>query len=196
MKQKSEDLPKKFEHIHRVICSDGFLNKNTVGGDIPFFISSYATQQEFDVAVEIKTLIKRLCKEGIKVLEINLYDLCIEILKREGRFEQVMERESSMSKEKFQKAIQSTLNVAIRIMPAIKEKIEASDHAILFITGIGMVFPYIRSHNILNNLQSVADHKTAIIYFPGVYNGISLELFGAMKDDNYYRAFNLDNYKV
>ena len=31
-----------------------------------------------------------------------------------------------------------------------------SDFDVMFITGVGEVFPYIRSHNVLNNLQSTA----------------------------------------
>jgi len=64
------------------------------------------------------------------------------------------------------------------------------------LTGIGLVFPYIRSHTILNNLQSVIKKTPVVIFFPGVYDGNSLNLFGKLKDDNYYRAFLLDNLKV
>ena len=31
-----------------------------------------------------------------------------------------------------------------------------------------------------------------LCFFPGDYDGHSLELFGILKDDNYYRAFNID----
>ncbi|HAB28695.1 MAG TPA: DUF1788 domain-containing protein, partial [Xanthomarina gelatinilytica] len=30
-----------------------------------------------------------------------------------------------------------------------------------------------------------------VAFFPGEYNGHSLNLFGKLKDDNYYRAFNI-----
>ena len=36
-----------------------------------------------------------------------------------------------------------------------REKLADGDFDIFFLTGIGEVFPYIRSHNVLNNLQSV-----------------------------------------
>ena len=58
------------------------------------------------------------------------------------------------------------------------------------------MFPYIRSHNVLNNLQSVACEKPTVMFFPGVYthsqeSGASLDLFGRLRDDKYYRAFNI-----
>ena len=77
-------------------------------------------------------------------------------------------------------------------MPKIKEKIEAAEANVNFLTGIGLVFPFIRSHNILNNLQNVAKEAPTIAFFPGEYDGHALNLFGLLKDDNYYRAFNID----
>jgi hypothetical protein len=77
-------------------------------------------------------------------------------------------------------------------MPRIKKMIEDYPAKVYFLTGIGMVFPYIRSHNILNNLQNVAKDSPTVTFFPGDYNGHTLNLFGLLKDDNYYRAFNID----
>ncbi len=70
------------------------------------------------------------------------------------------------------------------------------DFDIVFLTGIGEVFPYIRSHNVLNNLQSVVVGKPMLMFFPGRYEqsdtlGSSLVLFGRLKDDQYYRAKNI-----
>ena len=70
------------------------------------------------------------------------------------------------------------------------------DFDIFFLTGIGEVFPYIRSHNVLNNLQSVVTGKPMLMFFPGRYEqsdtlGSSLVLFGRLKDDQYYRAKNI-----
>ena len=72
---------------------------------------------------------------------------------------------------------------------------------VLFLSGIGEIFPYIRSHNVLNNLQSTAKTKPTILFFPGEYRhsleqGASLELFGLLHDDKYYRAFNIYEIQV
>ncbi len=70
------------------------------------------------------------------------------------------------------------------------------DFDIVFLTDIGEVFPYIRSHNVLNNLQSVVTGKPMLMFFPGRYEqsdtiGSSLVLFGRLKEDQYYRAKNI-----
>ena len=36
-----------------------------------------------------------------------------------------------------------------------KIKEQMGDHNVVFITGVGKVYPFVRSHNILNNLQEV-----------------------------------------
>jgi hypothetical protein len=100
--------------------------------------------------------------------------------------------ELAKDKDKFLSALQSTLNIHQILMPRIKQMIEEQPAKVYFLTGIGMVFPYIRSHNILNNLQNVAKDSPTVTFFPGDYNGHTLNLFGLLKDDNYYRAFNID----
>jgi hypothetical protein len=58
------------------------------------------------------------------------------------------------------------LDPQLHIAPAIRAKIEDGGFDILFLTGIGEVFPYIRSHNVLNNLQSVVTGKPMLMFFP------------------------------
>lgn len=65
------------------------------------------------------------------------------------------------------------------------------EKAIIFITGIGKCYPFIRSHTILNNLHQIIDNVPVVMFFPGKYTGQELMLFSEIKDDNYYRAFQL-----
>lgn len=187
-----EDLSTKFNHLYKVISSRRFLSKEALGGEIPFFISAYNAQQELDVQQSIKLLIKKLETSGVTVLEINLYDLVCEILVDKGGVERMFKVEKRKGKEKFLKALQSTLNIHEVLMPHISDKINSSDAKVYFLTGVGLVFPYIRSHNILNNLQNIAKEAPTVCFFPGIYDGHTLNLFGKLKDDNYYRAFNIE----
>jgi len=129
-------------------------------------------------------------------LEINLYEVACSILEAKGGIERMFKVERKKSKDKFLRALQSSLNIHLVLMPRIKELIEASNAKVYFLTGIGASFPFIRSHNILNNLQNVAKDSPTVAFFPGDYNGHTLNLFGLLKDDNYYRAFNIDTIKV
>jgi hypothetical protein len=128
----------------------------------------------------------------VSVLELNLYDIVCDILEEKGGMERMFKIELAKDKDKFLSALQSTLNIHQILMPRIKQMIDENPAKVYFLTGIGMVFPYIRSHNILNNLQNVAKDSPTVTFFPGDYNGHTLNLFGLLKDDNYYRAFNID----
>lgn len=141
-------------------------------------------------------LVSRLANTGVRVLEINLYDVSIEILKRDGDFEWLIENEKSLSKVKFQEELQGILDVESELIPTIAAKLANQEFDVLFLSGVGEVFPYIRSHNVLNNLQSTAKEKPTVMFFPGAYThsletGASLDLFGRFNDDKYYRAFNI-----
>jgi hypothetical protein len=187
-----EDITSKFSHLYKVISSSSFLNKEALGGEIPFFITAYDAKQEVEVKDSIKLLINKLETSGVSVLELNLYDIVCDILEEKGGMERMFSIELTRDKGKFLSALQSTLNIHQILMPKIKELIDKTPSKVYFLTGIGMVFPFIRSHNILNNLQNIAKDSPTVTFFPGNYNGHSLNLFGLLTDDNYYRAFNID----
>lgn len=187
-----EDIAKKFTHLYNIISSPNFLKKESLGGEIPFFISAYDPKMENEVTESIKFLKNKLETSGVSVLELNLYDIVCDILDLKGGVERMFEIEKLKKKDKFQNALQSTLNIHQVLTPKIKDIIDKNPSRVYFLTGIGLVYPYIRSHTILNNLQNIAKDSPTVIFFPGEYNGTSLNLFGAMKDDNYYRAFNID----
>jgi hypothetical protein len=187
-----ENLNKKFDHLFKVISKQGFLNKESLGGEIPFFISAYNAKQEIQVRESIGLLKNKLSNHGIEVLEINLFELSCELLESNGGLERMYMVERAKGSQKFLRALQSALNIHEVLLPKIREIIESSNSQVYFLTGIGLVFPFIRSHNILNNLQSVAKESPTVAFFPGDYNGHTLNLFGLLKDDNYYRAFNIE----
>lgn len=191
-----EDIVKKFEHLYKVISNEEFLRMESLGGEIPFFISAFDAKQQNEVDKAIKSLRNKLETNGIPVQELNLYDISIDLLNRELGEGEIFELEKTMDKKEFKEALQSTLDLNEVLIPKIKTIIDNSSARVYFLTGIGMVFPFIRSHNVLNNLQNVAKSAPTVAFFAGDFNGYSLELFGLLKDDNYYRAFNIDNYKL
>ena len=186
----------RFKHLYDVISTDDFLSMKSLGGEIPFFIFAYEAQHELIVQKSVRQLINKLETSGVTVCEINLYDIVIEILEEELGMDEVFDIEKDMDKEEFKDALQSVLEIHEVLMPKIKTIIDESNAKVNFLTNIGLVFPYIRSHTILNNLQNVAKQSPTVTFFPGKYDGHSLNLFGLLKDDNYYRAFNIEKIKV
>lgn len=191
-----EQLHKKFEHIYEVTSSSIFLSMEALGGEVPFWISAYNPTQETEVNTEIHNLNKKLRNNGINPCLVNLFELSIQLVKKHIGLDKMLKVEKRKSKKKFKKALQSTINIHDRLIPAIKNKVKSEDHDLLMVHGVGATYPFIRSHTVLNNLQSTVKEIPTLMFFPGIFNGESLELFGLLKDDNYYRAFNIDKYNL
>ncbi len=191
----------RYQHLLSVIQSKRFLQKQGLGNEVPFFICSFDPKETISMERLQRQLKNKLSQEGIRVLDINIYDMVIDILKESEDWEWYIKEESSMTKDELKDELQSILDVETVLTPAMAAKIKAAEFDVMFLTGIGEVFPYIRSHNILNNLQSTAKEKPTIMFFPGKYthsleSGASLDLFGRLHDDKYYRAFDIDHYEV
>lgn len=192
----SRSMQDRFQHLLDVISGQRFLKMQSLGNEVPFFICPYKPQESVEMGRMQRQLANRLAQVGVRILEINLYDLSIEILKERDILQQVLEMEESVSKDEFKELLQGVLDPETHLVPEIAVKLASTDFDVLFLSGVGEVFPYIRSHNVLNNLQSTAKDKPTVMFFPGKYtqtreSGASLDLFGRLHDDKYYRAFNI-----
>ena len=191
------DLTRQEEHLFAVLSGKRFLQMEGLSNEVPFFIYPYPPEDALAVARAKKRIKTKLSTQlGITVREVNLYDLSVELLNERGDWEEILEVEPMVDKAEFTEMLQSMLDPQKHLAPAIRAKIEDGNFDICFLTGIGEVFPYIRSHNALNNLQSVVTGKPMLMFFPGRYEqsdtlGSSLVLFGRLKDDQYYRAKNI-----
>jgi hypothetical protein len=210
-KMSQQPLANRFEHLVNVIGSERFLQMRGLNNDLPFYICEFRASEAADMQRLQRQLVNTLSnlsvpclgKQGVKVLDINLYDLCIELLQaREGSSEgsslwnEILAVEADVEKDALLELLQNVLDIENYLIPAIGERLQQAHYDVLFLSGIGEVFPYIRSHNVLNNLQSTAKDKPTVLFFPGEYRhsleqGASLELFGLLHDDKYYRAFNI-----
>jgi len=210
-KMRQRPLAERFDHLVDVISSERFLHMKGLNNDLPFYICDYAPSEENDIQRIQRHLVSKLSSldlshiggRGVKVLEVNLYDLSIEILKnREGSdegvslWDQILASEPYYDKDGLLELLQNVLDPNEHLIPTVAKLLASDDFDVLFISGVGEVFPYIRSHNVLNNLQSTAKNKPTVMFFPGDYvhsplHGTSLELFGRLHDDRYYRAFNI-----
>lgn len=189
------------EHLFRAISSERFLNKQGLNGEVPFYICPYPAREGLSMVEDRLNLIERLGHAGVRVLNLSLYDLSLTLLEERGILEDVLEAESGLEKAEFRELLQGVLDVQEHLAPRIARAIEAEAHDVIFLSGVGEVYPYIRSHNVLNNLQRIVKDRPMVMFFPGEYthsmaNGGSLDLFGLLHDDKYYRAYNMINYEV
>lgn len=184
------------DHLVAVISSKSFLSKQGLNNEVPFFICPYKPELSVDMERLYGQLCKQLDQKEVRVLEVNLYDLCLEILTNRNLLSRILDHETEMAKSKIKETLKGVLDPERHLVPAISEKAKVAEFDVLFITGVGEVFPYIRSHNVLNNLQSAVKEQPMVMFFPGSYQhelatGASLDLFSRLQDDKYYRAYNI-----
>lgn len=195
-----DDIASVEQHVLAVLSSDRFLRMEGLGNEVPFFIWPYPPEHELEVQEANSRIVDRLrTTHGLSVLVVDLFELAVELL--EGRGGNMLERleqiEPTRSRSAFRRDLQRMLDPEQHIVPAIERRIEAEAGVdLLVLTGIGRVFPFIRSHNVLNNLQVAVPDFPVLMLFPGEYSqtaslGSSLVLFNLLTDDQYYRAKNI-----
>ncbi len=199
--RKPTSRKERAEHLFKVVTSQRFLTKQGLGNEVPFFICPHPAEEGLSMVEDRLDLVTRITHAGITVLDLSLYDLSLGILEERGILQQMLEIEPDTDKTEIRELLQSVLDPKANLIPRIGEAMEAAPHDVIFLSGVGEVYPYIRSHNVLNNLQSTAKDKPTVLFFPGSYThalatGASLDLFGRLHDDKYYRAFNILNYEV
>ena len=187
-----------FERVYRIVSQPRFLALQGLGNEVPFFIQPYDVQQQVDVYRRIEQLRRRLAADGNEPLLISLYDVVLERFSTRGQLEKLFERESSLDKQKLKSRMQGMLSPEKEIAPAVRNLMAASAARLVFLYEVGEVFPYLRTHSVLNNLHSVVERVPLVVFFPGSYvssdrDGFYLSLFGRFKSD-YYRAFHLEDY--
>lgn len=193
---QTDSLAVRFEHLLKIVSSDRFLKQEGIGNEIPFFIAPYRVSESHEMERSIDQLATRLRQMGVQVLSINLYDLIYEMLNNDTNdWGWCIENEAKHSKQEILEYLRGVVG-SEKVVDAIASKMESTDFDVLFLSGVGQVFPFIRSHNILNQLQTRAKSQPTLMFFPGEYShslekGASLDLFGRLHDDKYYRAFNI-----
>jgi hypothetical protein len=180
----------RLDQIIPKIRDEKFIKGRGLGNEISFYIFDYDPEDELLVRDYIKHIKKEFDLPGTKrrIIEFDLYKMMIEVAKEMGIFDIIFEKEKTEGKEVLFKAMQHFTEPRI-FLDKIENEIK--DNNVILITGVGKAYPFLRSHTILNNLQEIIEGLPVIMFFPGVYDGQSLRLFGKIKDDNYYRAFRL-----
>lgn len=187
-------LNERFIDLEDRMISVEALTRYGTANDLRFYIFDYAPAYELLVRKETK----RLKERNPAIIEFDLYEMMLQIIEEEGYMEDVLRMENDYDKdlllrEVFQPllSVEETENA---FLDKFKDNIADDGNSIVLITGIGKAFPIVRSHTILNNLQSIFRRNPVVMMYPGRYEikeKMTLRLFERLDDDNYYRAFPL-----
>ncbi len=179
-------ITKRLELLKERISNPEFLNNKGLSNEVGIHVFPYDPKEE----MVVKDFVKRLKNDkniSCNIVELDLYKAFLKVLENDGILDKVGEVEAEISHEELLDQLQTELD---QIMEAAEIPDLKLGEDILLLTGIGDVFPFVRTHYVLNALQEVID-VPVIAFYPGEYNGRDLKLFGMINDKNYYRAFNL-----
>lgn len=185
------EIGERLQRLRTTLSGPQFLRRQGLGNELSFYIFDYAPVDEPTVSGYLPKLKENLASldPAVRVLEVNLFTLILDTLETRNYLDKAVALKAQWGGAALREALRSLIRpdtLARQIGDAL-----SAPHDLVFLTGVGAAFPLVRSHTILNNLHAVVDQVPLVMFFPGSYSGQDLQLFGLLKDDNYYRAFPL-----
>lgn len=185
------DFLTRLDRIRERITSEEFLRGKGLGNDVPFYAFDYPSAAEEQVSSHIDWLIDDLGrKTELQVGNVNVLFLVIEQLKSRGLYDKALAMEKAKGVPALLGALRGPLEPG-KLAAALMAQFAGRSLDMLFLTGVGAAYPLVRTHSLLNNLQPLLGNVPLVLFFPGRFNGQSLQLFGNLQETPYYRAFRL-----
>ncbi len=176
----------RLDSIKSRISDKDFLSNKGLSNEVGFHFFCYEPEHE----MIIRNYIKKLkYDKDINIIEHDLYHIFLDILENKRVLKSVASLENKKGREYLLKQIQKIATPDVFV-----EKMKYDNHKfgdIIVLSGVGKVFPYIRSHNLLESMQVHFFDVPVLVFYPGEYDGTSPKLFSKFTDGHYYRAFNL-----
>lgn len=182
------DIKQKLDRIKARISDTNFLANKGLSNEVGIHVFKYAPQHELIVRDYIERLVNSSSDE-FRIIERDMYKILLEILAEKRVLGTVPGLEEKKGKDYLLAQLQK-----IATQEEFLEKMKYEPHKygdVLFLTGIGKVYPFMRSHKMLDTMQQAFSDIPIVMFYPGEFNGQSLNLFDKFHDGNYYRAFNL-----
>ena len=186
-------LEERLNQILPRITSRDFLESKGLGNEIGFWIFDYPPDREMDVRGFLSgTVVPALGKQtpAIRCAVVDLLALVTELLEERKLLEKAIAMQQAKGDDGALAALRSVLKedkLAQKI--ASQHDIPALD--LLVLTGVGAVYPMLRTHTLLSALHPIMGDTPLLMFFPGRYDGHSLRLFNTLAEDHYYRAVRL-----
>ncbi len=184
MSNLSEELNK----IVPRLSEDSFLRNKGLSNEVGIHVFCYAPEEERTVDFFFQKL-KEDNSTPFRLIECDLYQIFLSICEDKRIIKRIPTQEERRGKDFLLEQLQK-----IATPEAFVAKMDYTPHQygdILLITGVGKVYPFMRSHKILDNIQHIFSDIPVLMLYPGSFNGQDLDLFGKFLDGHYYRAFNL-----
>jgi hypothetical protein len=175
------------------LTSRDFLDNKGLGNEIGFWIFDYPPERELDIRSFFSgTVLPALSKHvpALRVETIDLLQLVTGLLEERRLLDKALEMQLSKGNDSTLAALRSVLKED-KIAQKIASQHDIANLDLLILTGVGAVYPMLRTHTLLSALHPIMGTTPLLMFFPGRYDGYSLRLFNTLAEDHYYRAFRL-----
>jgi len=182
------DIKQELDKIKGRISDANFLANKGLSNEVGIHVFKYAPQHELIVRDYIRRLASTT-SDVYRIIEQDMYQIFLGILEEKRVLGTVPSLEEKKGKDYLLAQLQKIATPEAFLAKMQYEPHERGD--VLFLTGIGKVYPFMRSHKMLDSMQQVFSDIPIVMFYPGEFNGQNLILFDKFHDGNYYRAFNL-----
>jgi Domain of unknown function (DUF1788) len=152
----SDPLTDRLNKVLPRLVSDDLLGGSGIGNETAFYIFDYPPEDELRVRDHIRFVLDHISKQkpGIKVKHVNLFDFVLDILKKRNFFDKAIQMQRDKGDESLKKALAGPLHPE-KLAPVFVEVARPSEHDLVLVSGVGSVYPLLRTSGLLNNLQPV-----------------------------------------
>lgn len=182
-------IMQELDRIKDRISNPSFLQNNGLSNEVGIHVFCYDPQDELIVQDYIRRL-KSEPNTPYRIIECDLYEIFLSLLEDKRVLKSVEGLEDKRGKDYLLSQLQK-----IATPDAFLARMNYAPHVrgqdVLFMTGIGKIHPFMRSHKMLDSMQHLFEDIPIVMFYPGTFNGQTLSLFGEFLDGHYYRAFNL-----
>lgn len=175
------------------LTSRDFLDSKGLGNEIGFWIFDYPPDRELDMRSFLSsTVLPALTKQvpALRADTIDLLQLVTGLLEERNLLDKAMDMQLNKGDDSTLVALRSVLKED-KIAQKIAAQHDIANLDLLILTGVGSVYPMLRTHTLLSALHPIMGNTPLLVFFPGRYDGHSLRLFNTLTEDHYYRAFRL-----
>ncbi|HRQ45781.1 MAG TPA: DUF1788 domain-containing protein [Rhodocyclaceae bacterium] len=189
----SETFEQRLNQILPRITSEDFLQNRGLGNEIGFWIFDYPPEEELAMRDFLASVVEPALQKRqppLRFASINLFELVVDLLEDRKLLDKAIEMQHSQGDTKALESLRRVLKED-RLAERIVARHDPDSLDLLMITGVGAVYPMLRTHTLLSALHPYMKQTPLLMFYPGRYDGYSLRLFNTLSEDHYYRAFRL-----
>lgn len=182
------EIRKNLDTVKERFSDEVFLSNKGLSNEVGIHVFCYEPHDEMIVREYFSNL-KKQSDLPFRLIECDLYQIFLQICEEKRILKTIPAMEKKKGSKGLLKQLQKIASPEVFVQHMQYEPHQHGD--ILLITGVGKVYPFMRSHNILDNIQHLFSDIPVVMLYPGKFNGQELSLFDEFHDGNYYRAFNM-----